>query len=144
MSQEYNRETNSGSACGEEGDREVLTNVENNGSGIRFARGRRAERARVKWGMMGSCTRESQHRLNIFKLTSKCMKANELLDHLKQMRGNEEEMKKEEMDKLQKDAHKKEKMIRKERDKTKKRQSGMTTNFQRTGTVSQTLRARTT
>jgi hypothetical protein len=55
------------------------------------------------------------------------MKPNELLDHLKQRRGNEEEMKKEEMDELLKDAHEEEKAIREERDETKKRRSVMTT-----------------
>ena len=55
------------------------------------------------------------------------MKANELLDHLKKQRGNGEEMKKEEMDDLLKDAHKKEKEVRKDKVKTKERQSVMNT-----------------
>ena len=45
---------------------------------------------------------------------------NELLDCLKQRRGNKEETKEEEMDNLPGDAHEEEKVIRKERDKTKK------------------------
>ena len=49
------------------------------------------------------------------------MKPNERLDHLKQKRGNKEEMKKEEVDKLLKDVHEEEKAIREDRDKTKKR-----------------------
>ena len=55
------------------------------------------------------------------------MKPNELLYHLKQRRGNKEDMKKEEMDELLNDVHKEEKVIRKERNKTKKRGSVMTT-----------------
>jgi hypothetical protein len=45
------------------------------------------------------------------------MKPNELLDRLKQRRGNKEEMKKKkEMDRLLKDVHEEEKAIREERD----------------------------
>ena len=55
------------------------------------------------------------------------MKANELLDHLKQQRGNNEETKKKEIDDLLKDAHEEEKKIRKDTVKTKERQSVMTT-----------------
>ena len=73
--------------------------------------------------MRGSCTRVSKHRLEMFKITGKCMKANELLDHLKQQRGNSEEMKKEEMDELLKDAHEEEKEVRKVKVKTKIRRS---------------------
>ena len=42
--------------------------------------------------------------LKVFKITSKGIKTNELLDHLKQQRGNSEEVKKEEMDDLLKNA----------------------------------------
>ena len=66
----------------------------NGGLGIRFARGRRAKRARIKRGMRRSYARTSQQRLMTFKLISKGMKANELLDHLNQRRGNKEETKK--------------------------------------------------
>ena len=69
--------------------------------------------------MRGSCARASQHRLKTFKITSKGMKANELLDHLKQRRGNKEGVKKKELDDLLKDAHKEETVIRKEKEKTK-------------------------
>ena len=55
------------------------------------------------------------------------MKANELLDHLKQQRVNNEEVKEEEMDDLLKDAHKEEKEIRKDKVKTKERRSVMAT-----------------
>ena len=75
----------------------------------------------------GSCSRASHHKFKTFRLTSKGMLANELLDHLKQRRGNDKEMKKEEMDKLLKDVHKEEKATRKEKDETKKRRSVMTT-----------------
>ena len=53
---------------------------------------RRTKQTRFKQGMRGSCARASQHRLKMFKITSKGMKANDLLDHLKQQRGNSEEM----------------------------------------------------
>jgi hypothetical protein len=48
--------------------------------------------------------------------------------HSKQRRGNEDEIKEEYMDELLDDAHMEEKAIREDRDETKKRQSGMTTN----------------
>ena len=79
--------------------------------------------------MRGSCARASQHRLKTFKITSKGMKANELLDHLKQQRGNNEEMKKEEMDNLLKDTHEDEETTRKEKVKTKERHFAMTTTW---------------
>ena len=77
--------------------------------------------------MRGSDTRASQYRLKIYKLTNQGMKPNELLDHLKQRIGNEEEMTKEEINKLRKNIHREEKAIREERDETKKRRSVMTT-----------------
>jgi hypothetical protein len=49
------------------------------------------------------------------------MKANELLDHLKQQRGNSTEMKREEMSNLPKDTHEEGKEIRKNEVKTKER-----------------------
>ena len=110
-----------------------IVNTANNGSGIGLARGRRAQRAQVKPGMRGSCTRISQHRLKTCNLTNRGMEPNELLDHLKQRRGNDKEMKKEEMDKLLKDVHKEEKAIKEERDEIKKRHSVMTINMQMHG-----------
>ena len=93
----------------------------------KVAEGRRIKQTRLKQGMRGSCARASQHRLKTFKITSKGMKANELLDHSKQQRGNDEEMKKEEMDDLLKDAHEEEKAIRKDKVKTKEIRSIITT-----------------
>ena len=69
----------------------------------------------------------SQHRLKTFKITSKGMKATDLLAHLKQQRGNSEETEKEEMDELLKDAHEEEKEVRKVKAKTKERRSVMNT-----------------
>ena len=57
--------------------------------------------------------------LKPFKITSKGMKANDLFDHLKQRRGNSEEMKREEMDDLLKDTHEEEKEVRKVKVKVK-------------------------
>ena len=56
---------------------------------------RRRTQTRIKRGMKGSCTRASQHRLKTFNIISKGMKATELLDNLKQRRGNSGEMKRE-------------------------------------------------
>ena len=81
----------------------------------------------IKRGMKGSCARASQHRCKMFNITSKGMKATDLLDHLKQQRGNSEEMKKEEIDELLKDGHEEEKEVRKVKAKTKERRSVMNT-----------------
>ena len=87
----------------------------------------RRKQTRIKQGMKGSCARASQHRFKTFKITSKGMKATDLLDHLKQRRGNSKEMKKEEMDELLKDAHEEEKEVRKVKAKTKERRLVMNT-----------------
>ena len=71
--------------------------------------------------MRGSCARASQHRLKMFKITSKGMKANVLLDHLKHRRENITEMEKEEIDNLLKDAHKEKKEDSEVKVKTKER-----------------------
>ena len=76
---------------------------------------------RPKQGTRGSCARVSQYRLKTCKITIKGMKANELLDHLKQQRGNSTEMKREEMSNLPKDTHEEEKEIRSNEVKTKER-----------------------
>ena len=82
MSQEHNRKASRENACREEGDQGVLVGATNGGSGIRLVRGRRAKQAWMKWGMKGFCTRASQHRLKIFKLTCKGMTAIERFGHL--------------------------------------------------------------
>ena len=102
---------------GDEGNRGVCGGSDKDSLKVKVARGRRTKQIRLTLGMRGSCARESQ----TFKITSKGMKANELLYHLKQQIGNNEEMKKEEMGNLLRNVHEEEKLIRKERDKTKER-----------------------
>ena len=121
MSREHNREANGGKGNGDKGNRGVWGGADKDSLKVKVARGRRTKQARLKQGTRRSCARVSQHRLKTFKITSKGMKANELLDHLKQRRGNNEEMKKEEIDNLLKDAHGEEKEVRKYKFKTKKR-----------------------
>ena len=72
------------------------------------------------------CTGESTQ-AKTFKIASKGMKANDLLDRLKQRRGNSEEMENEEMDDLIKDAHEEENEVRKIKAKIKERRSVMNT-----------------
>ena len=86
---------------------------------------RRTKQTRLKQGIRGSCARASQHRLKTCKITSKGMKANELLDHLKQQRGNSNEMKREEMDEVTKDTHEEEKETKKVKAKTTERRTVM-------------------
>ena len=93
----------------------------------KVAGSRRTKQIRPKQGLRRSCARVIQHRLKTFKITSKGMKAYDLLDHLKQQRGNSKETKKEEMDNLLKDAHEEENKVRKVKAKTKKRRSVMNT-----------------
>ena len=73
--------------------------------------------------MRGSCARASRHRLKTFNITSKGMKATELLDHLKQRKGNINKMKRKEMDELIKDSHEEEKETKKVKAKTTKRRT---------------------
>ena len=75
--------------------------------------------------MKGSCARASRYRLKTFNITSKGMKATELLDHLKQRRGNSDKMKREEMNKLIKDTHEEEKEDNKVKAKTTERRTVM-------------------
>ena len=112
---------------GDEGNRGVCGGSDKDSLKVKVARDRRTKRTRLKRGVRGFCARASQHRLKTFKVPSKGMKANELLDHLKQQRGNGEEMKKEEMDDLLKNAHEEEKEVRKVKLKTKERRSVMNT-----------------
>ena len=53
------------------------------------------------------------------------MKATELLDHLKQQRGNSDETKREDMDELIKDTHEEEKETKKVKTKTTERRTVM-------------------
>ena len=110
-----------------EGNRGVCGCADMDSSKVKVARGVRTRQTRLKKRMRGFCARASQHRFKKLNITSKGMKANELLDHLKQQRRNDEEMRKEEMDDLLKDAHDEEKAIRKDKVKTKERQYVMTT-----------------
>jgi hypothetical protein len=57
----------------------------------------------------------------ICMIISKCIKANELLDHLKYRRVDNTELKKEEMNNLLKDTHKEEKEIRSNEAKKKEK-----------------------
>ena len=94
---------------GDEGGRNVRGGANKDTLQVKVARDRRIKQSWLKRGRRGSCARASQHGFKTCKITSKGMKANELLDHLKQRRGNNEEMKKEEIDNLLKDAHGEEK-----------------------------------
>ena len=105
MSHERNRGANKGGTGGKE-DYEVGQGVTAKDSSKNKVDGSgRRKRTRIKQGMRGSCARASRHRLKTFNITSKGMKATELLDHLKQRKGNSDEMKREEMDELIKDSH---------------------------------------
>ena len=121
MNQEHNRDTNGGKADGEGGKWEPQEGTKKDSPKDTVVKDRRTKQIRLKQGTRGSCAQASQHRLKTFKITSKDMKANELLDHLKQQRGNSKKMKKEETDDLAKDAHEEENEVRKVRVKTKER-----------------------
>ena len=125
MSREHNRDAHGGKIYWNGGEWDPRGGKEKDSSKDKVTTDRRTKQTRLKQGLRGSCARASQHRLKTFKITSKGMKANALLDHLKQRRGNREETKQEEMDDLPKDAHEEEKELRKDKVKTKERRSVM-------------------
>ena len=127
MSDEHNRDSNGGKQKGMEAKGDPEKGSKEDSSKDKVAGSGRRQQTRLKQGMKGSCARASQHRLKTFKITSKGMKATDLLDHLKQRRENSEETKREEMDELLKDAHEEEKEVRKVKAKTKERRSVMNT-----------------
>ena len=127
MSHEHNRGAIGGGTEGKEDNEGAHGGAAEDSSKNKVDGSGRRKQTRVKREMKGSCARASQHRLKTFNITSKGIKANELLDHLKQRRGNSDKMKREEMDELIKDAHEEEKEARKVKAKTKERRSVMDT-----------------